>query len=153
MLRKPPPPKRDRTGEFDSYKPRRCVPPSALIVGVDIDAVHHRHAVPPKIAKHDRKRQSLRDSANVEDCTLRIFAVCNHDNATTVLAHWPGLDGGRGMGMKSIDLASAYACSSCHDVLDGRRPRPPGISYDSIMLDFLSGHMRTLVRFVQKGLV
>ncbi len=55
-------------------------------------------------------------SARGQDCTVRIPNVCNHNPETTVFAH---LSGG-GMGAKVKDIHGAYACSSCHDVIDGR---------------------------------
>lgn len=60
----------------------------------------------------------LRDSARGKDCTLRIYGVCNFNAETTVLAHVPS--GSKGVGMKGIDTVSVYACSACHDALDGR---------------------------------
>lgn len=100
-----------------------------------------------------RKSQSIRDSARGEECTVRIVGACNHDPATTVWSHIPSLDGGRGMGMKAIDEAGAYACAGCHDVVDGRRGLPPGASTTSIQLDWFRGHIRSLVRLKQKGLL
>ncbi len=60
----------------------------------------------------------LRASARGKECTLRIFGVCNHNPETTVLAHLPC--GQKGIGMKSPDNMACFACSSCHDLLDGR---------------------------------
>ena len=57
----------------------------------------------------------LRKSARGRECTVRIYGVCNHDPATTVLAHINGA----GMGMKHNDLHGAFSCSSCHAWLDG----------------------------------
>lgn len=62
--------------------------------------------------------QKLRDSARGKDCTLRIPGVCNFNPETTVLAHLPC--GQKGMGMKGPDLVAVFACSACHDLLDGR---------------------------------
>ena len=60
----------------------------------------------------------LRASARGQDCTLRMPGVCNRNPETTVLAHLPC--GQKGMGMKSPDLMAVFACSACHDRLDGR---------------------------------
>ena len=62
--------------------------------------------------------QKLRDSARGRDCTLRLPGVCNFNPETTVLAHLPC--GQKGMGMKGPDLIAVFACSSCHDLVDGR---------------------------------
>lgn len=59
----------------------------------------------------------VRASAEGEDCQVRLPGICNYDTSKTVLAHLPG----GGMGAKRHDIHGAYACSSCHDVLDGRR--------------------------------
>ena len=62
--------------------------------------------------------QKLRESARGQDCTLRLLGVCNFDSSTTVLAHLPC--GQKGMGMKGPDMIAAFACSACHDAVDGR---------------------------------
>ena len=84
---------------------------------------------------------------------MRLVGACNHDPATTVWSHLPGIDGDRGMGIKSLDLCGAYACATCHDVVDGRAPLPAGATRQSVMLDWHHGHMRSLVRLAQKGLL
>ncbi len=62
--------------------------------------------------------KKLRNSANGQDCTVRIAGTCNYNPSTTVLAHLPC--GQKGMGMKGFDTVAVYACSACHDVIDGR---------------------------------
>jgi len=67
------------------------------------------------IIKHKRHQsKKLRDSAKGQECFIR-SPVCNYDPSTTVLAH---LNGG-GMGTKHSDHIAAFACSSCHDLVDG----------------------------------
>ncbi|WP_213881227.1 nuclease domain-containing protein [Pseudomonas sp. dw_358] len=63
--------------------------------------------------------QKLRDSARDQECTLRFYGICNRNPETTVLAHVPC--GQKGMGMKGPDQMSCFACSDCHDALDGRK--------------------------------
>ena len=63
--------------------------------------------------------KQIRDSARGQPCTIEIPGVCNHDPQTTVLAHYQP-PGHGGMGTKPDDSSAAYACSSCHDQLDGR---------------------------------
>lgn len=63
--------------------------------------------------------QKLRNSARGRECTLRIYGICNGNPETTVLAHVPC--GQKGMGMKGPDQIACFACSDCHDALDGRR--------------------------------
>jgi len=62
--------------------------------------------------------KKIRESARGQDCTVR-SPWCNHNPETVVFAHyhkpWHGTMGG-----KSDDCSGAYACSTCHDWLDGR---------------------------------
>ena len=62
----------------------------------------------------------ITQSARGEDCAVRIPGVCNFDSETTVYAHAPCVD--KGMGIKTPDYMAwgAYACSKCHDLIDGR---------------------------------
>jgi len=66
------------------------------------------------------RSKALTQSARGQNCTLNISGVCNGDPETTVLAHLP--DGNGGMGIKSNDTSACFACSSCHDAIDGRTP-------------------------------
>lgn len=62
--------------------------------------------------------KKLRDYARGKRCMVNL-ECCNHNPETTVLAHvYP--KGTKGMGMKGLDIIATWACSSCHDVLDGR---------------------------------
>ena len=61
---------------------------------------------------------NLRKLAEGQDCLVRIPGHCNFDNSTTILAHlrnqWFGA------GSKPPDILAVHACSSCHDIIDGR---------------------------------
>ena len=61
----------------------------------------------------------IRASARGQTCTIQ-SPWCNHDPDTTVLAHYSAPGCGT-MGGKSDDSSAAYACSECHDHLDGRK--------------------------------
>lgn len=61
--------------------------------------------------------KKIRNSARGQDCALRIPGVCNFNPETTVLAH---VGRNRGMSIKCHDTMAVYACSSCHDQIDGR---------------------------------
>lgn len=61
------------------------------------------------------KSKNITQSAKNENCTLRIAGICNHDPETTVFAH---MNGG-GMAYKHHDIHGCYACSKCHEWLDG----------------------------------
>ena len=65
------------------------------------------------------KSEALTQSARGKNCTVR-SPVCNHNPETTVLAHLRG-PWALGIGTKPHDFFSVYACSDCHDALDGRR--------------------------------
>lgn len=62
--------------------------------------------------------KKIRDSARGQDCTVQ-SPFCNHNPETVVFAHY-GEPGEKGVGLKPDDTSGAYACSSCHDYLDGR---------------------------------
>ena len=89
----------------------------------------------------------IRQSAKGEDCQVRLVGVCNGNPKTTVFAHL----GGGGMGTKMPDLFGSYCCSSCHDVIDGRRHTT--MSPDEIKLDFYDGMVRTQLILIEKGLI
>lgn len=135
--------------EFASVVVER--PRARMATGLDRPRELGKPAPKAKIEK--RERPAIRDAANGEECTVRITGACNYRTDTTVGAHWPGLDGDRGMGMKAFDLCIAFACSGCHDVIDGRAPLPAGATRESVELDYHRGHLRTLVRLAQKGCV
>lgn len=90
----------------------------------------------------------LRKIARGRDCMVRIPDVCNFNPETTVLAHL----GGGGMGMKSHDLHGAWACSGCHDVIDGR-VRLRQFSADEIRLMHLEGVIRTQGELIKEGIL
>jgi hypothetical protein len=94
---------------------------------------------------------SLRKEARGRGCTVRIPNVCNFNSETVVLAHIR-LAGVSGMGMKSPDLLGAWACSACHDEIDGRTHKS-GLSRDELRLAHYDGMARTIVQLEKEGLV
>jgi len=60
----------------------------------------------------------LRKFAEGKPCQVRFSMVCNHDPATTVLAHL-GVAGFKPKGF-TADLRAVHACSDCHNYLDAR---------------------------------
>ena len=60
---------------------------------------------------------SLRNAARGKPCMIRIPGICSGNPETTVLAHYRLNTGGA---LKPHDLQGAWACSACHDVVDGR---------------------------------
>lgn len=98
------------------------------------------------------RSKAIRESARDEPCTLQIAGVCNGDTRTTVLAHLP--DESHGMSRKSDDFPCvAYACSDCHDMIDGRTT--PTLEFVQGWREFYlrRAMTRTLRRLVQKGIV
>lgn len=81
------------------------------------------------------KMTKIRKAARDQECTLR-FPCCNYNTETTVLCHPNQLADGKGMGLKAPDDTAAFGCSACHDVLDGRAPRPEGFSYELMIARF-----------------
>ena len=79
---------------------------------------------------------NLRKLARGQECQVRIYGICNRDDTTTVLAHIRR-GGVGGMGFKPPDICSVWACSDCHNAIDGRA----GIASDT---DILEGICRTL---------
>ena len=95
----------------------------------------------------------MRESARGEVCQIRIPGVCNHNRETTVLCHANGSAAGKGIGMKSADVLGAIGCSACHDVVDGRRQPPAGMTRDDVRLCFWEGHARTVRLWIDEGLL
>ncbi|WP_211440968.1 nuclease domain-containing protein [Collimonas humicola] len=86
----------------------------------------------------------IQASARDEECTLRFpFGICNYRTDTTVLCHSNLLADGKGAGLKAPDTEAAYGCVDCHDVLDGRAPRPAGFSYELMLALFNDGRDQT----------
>jgi hypothetical protein len=96
----------------------------------------------------------LRDSAKGEHCTVRLPWVCLWPRTdTTVLAHSNHLADGKGMGRKACDTRGAFACFACHDVIDGRAPRPAGVTLAMVEDCFYAGVAATRQRQRDKGLL
>lgn len=107
------------------------------------------------VFKSSRRPQMtpIRASAKDQDCTIRLPGICNQNPQTTVLCHSNQLADGKGMGIKAPDTCAAYGCSACHDVVDGRAPRPDGMSYDLMLSFFERGIELTREILQRKGLM
>jgi hypothetical protein len=86
---------------------------------------------------------NIRDYARAQDCQIRLPGICNHNPATTVLAHYR-LIGISGLGMKSPDQLGAWACSDCHAYVDTHRD-------DTTARAFLEGVLRTQAHLIKEG--
>jgi hypothetical protein len=56
------------------------------------------------------------------------------------------------MGIKADDLLGAWACSACHDEIDGRT-RKSGLSRDELRLAHYDGMARTIMQLHKEGLI
>ena len=108
----------------------------------------------PQAGKIEHKaRQSIRDSARGEECTVRLATVCTFDPAKTIWSHARWNYAGRGKSTKALDLAGAYACTACDAVYDGQAKRPDGMTQADVDADWNRGHFRSLIRLAEKGLI
>ena len=94
---------------------------------------------------------SLRKEAKGRGCMVRLPGICNFNSETVVLAHIR-LAGISGMGMKSPDLIGAWACSACHDEIDGRTHKS-GMTHDELRLAHFEGMARTIAQLKKEGLI
>lgn len=124
---------------------------TARPVGVLGQASHQ--AIRSKMKSSRPKMTPIRKAARGQECTLQIFDVCNCDPETTVLCHDNRIESGKGMGLKAPDSAACFGCSSCHDVLDGRAPRPTWLTLDALHRRLDLAVMRTHEILRQKGLL
>ncbi len=97
------------------------------------------------------RNKKLRDSARGEECTINIPGVCNHNTETTVLAHY-GEPGEKGIGIKPDDTSAAFACSDCHDILDGRAENPFPEGGCEKQWYWFRGMRRTWKRWAEMGM-
>ena len=110
-------------------------------------------AASPILKTPERKSQAIRDSAKGEECMVRIAGVCRGGTEHTIWSHAPLGAAGKGKGIKALDLAGAMCCTACDAVVDGQARRPVGMTRDEVLLAWHEGHLRSLVRLAQKGLL
>lgn len=84
---------------------------------------------------------NLRQFARNKPCQVRIYGVCSYDDEQTTLAHLR-VGGVAGMGQKPPDIAGVFACSACHDAIDGRRKTD--LTRVQLEAHMLHGLVRTL---------
>lgn len=98
----------------------------------------------------------IRESARGEECLVRLVGVCTHDATTTIWSHgrWGAQLGGAGRGMstKALDLCGAYACSACDAAFD-QHAGAKHLTREQIDMDWMLGHLRSLGRLHEKGLL
>jgi hypothetical protein len=91
--------------------------------------------------------KKIRNSARGQECQVRIPGVCNHNSETVILAH---VGKGAGMGQKCDDIHATYACSNCHDTIDGRSTRG---SASELMIYAYEGMVRTQKLLLDQELI
>ncbi|MDG6894542.1 DUF1364 domain-containing protein [Volucribacter amazonae] len=91
---------------------------------------------------------NLRKEAKGRECQVRLVGVCNYNPETVVLAHIR-MAGLTGISQKANDIQGAWACSCCHDAIDGRIKTL--YSKDELTLAHLQGVMRTQAILIQEG--
>jgi len=96
------------------------------------------------------KTSKIRKSARGKMCSLQIYPYCNNNTETTVLAHLPSM--AKGMSIKSPDYLAVYACSSCHDLIDGRM-HVTNISKEELLRCQMRGLERTWGQLITEGLI
>lgn len=94
----------------------------------------------------------ITESARNEDCLVRFTGICTYDPAMTIWSHCRHGAAGKGKARKALDLAGAYACTACdaaYDQMQGAKH----LTREQLDLDWFMGHMRSLVRLAEKGLI
>jgi hypothetical protein len=94
----------------------------------------------------------ITQSANGEDCQVRLPGVCTFDPAKTIWSHARHGAAGKGKGIKAIDEAGAYACTACDQAYD-QLIGVPHMTRSEVDLDWFHGHLRSLVILKEKGLI
>lgn len=98
------------------------------------------------------KTTAQRQSAQGEQCCLQIHPYCTGSTEQTVLAHLPSY--GKGMGQKSPDWWSTFACMACHDIIDSRNPQAiRDLGWAEIHACMMRGLYRTLAIKIERGLI
>lgn len=96
------------------------------------------------------RSKDLRESARDMPCMIN-SPICNYDMQTTVLAHSNWGEDGKGAGMKSHDIYSTFACSDCHDWIDGRHDT--GQSLIERRDAFHTGMKKTWLLWIRAGFI
>lgn len=94
----------------------------------------------------------ITESARGEECTVRIIGVCSYDPEKTIWSHCRHGAAGKGKAIKALDICGAYACTNCdmaYDQLIG----VPHMTRSEVDLDWFKGHVRSLVKLHEKGIL
>lgn len=105
---------------------------------------------PGKGKPQAKVRHDIRQSAKGEECTVRIPGACWGD---VIWSHARWGSAAKGRSTKALDICGAMCCLGCDSVFDGQTPPPPGVTREQIDLAWMHGHLRSLVRLAEKGLL
>lgn len=95
------------------------------------------------------RKVNIRREARGRACTVRL-AGCDGGGDTTCLAHYR-LSGLCGMGQKPDDAIGAFACFSCHNIIDYRAKTPAGMTRDDVRLAHAEACLRTISILRKEG--
>lgn len=95
----------------------------------------------------------ITEFAHDKECTIRIPGSCNHRRETSVWCHLGGSAAGKGIGMKAPYILGAIGCSSCHDIVDHRVPRPVGLTRNDVKLMHYEGHARSVCLLLEARII
>ncbi len=90
---------------------------------------------------------NLTKAARGQECTIQVHPYCNSNPETVVFCHAPS--DRKGWSIKSPDWWGAFGCSSCHDIIDGRRI--VDIPASEIYNCFMRGVYSTLEKQIETG--
>lgn len=96
------------------------------------------------------RNKKILNAAKGEDCTIN-SPVCNYNPETTVGAHPNESWAGKGGSQKADDIP-VFACSDCHDWLDGRT-HIEGLAEEDKWWYWFRGLYRTIRRLLDLGVL
>lgn len=141
--------RRDRSDEFASHE-LPAPTPARMATSSDFEVMPAGRA--SAALKAPRRDTGIRESARGERCLVRLPG-CPDDPAMTIWSHCRHGRGGKGMGIKALDVLGAYCCTYCDSIYDGQRPRPEGASMIGVELAWWMAHAESLVILRSKGLI
>ena len=92
---------------------------------------------------------NLRRLARGQRCMVRLPG-CTGGGEDTVLAHYR-MASYAGTGLKPNDLCGAWACASCHDLVDQRKPSDEPRTF--VRLAHAEACLRTIAVLAAEGLI
>lgn len=109
------------------------------------------NAYTPPVLLPKVRSDALMNAAHGMPCSLRLPGICNHNSATTVMCHLPGI--GKSVASKVSDLHTAFGCSACHTAIDTFGWERRGLSAAVVLDAMLRGHAETQARLVALGII